>query len=196
MKQKSWFAQGMLCLLLALVLAGCAGGGKNKLLPSTDFITSRWETYEEIIGHYGKVEIGTSEDRLKELGIYDGAKNIEVLNWLSVYNKLPEYAIETRKLDGGILDFIDAGNGRVRAFEITISFTHTHREGSTFLDLLSFRRVTRTLGYTFHGMILLVDNKVVYILKPTGGPIDTLKKDRKPLGPLQNLGKIPASIAW
>lgn len=180
---------------LCFMFSGCAKrkDNRNMLLPSTAVTTSQWKTYEAAKANYRKVVIGMKREKLRELGYYDGAKNVVVLSWLDVYERMPEYAIETRKLDKGILLFIDAGNGRVKAFDIDIFYTHTHREGNAFLDIFNFRRMTRTLGYTFNGMILLVDGSVTYILKPTGGPVDKPMKIRNPLGPFQEI-KIPSGI--
>ena len=189
---------GLLGVLIfsMIITSGCAShkSGGNMLLPSSENVMSSWGTYDEAVTNYGKIKVGMTEENLKVCGVYDGAINVKVLNWLSVYKMLPEDAVKRRKLDQGMIDFLKAGDSRVKAFEVYVLTERRHREGSFFLDTLSFKRTTRTTGYEFSGLILLVDSRVTYVLRPTGGPIDKVRKEKKPLGPFQGLGSLAPSV--
>lgn len=179
----------LLMIFVSVFLFGCGShNGGSAFLPSSESTASCWETYDEAMVNYKNIKVGMVEKSLKDYGIYDGGVNIRVLNWLSVYNMLPEDAVRRRTIDKGILDFIDAGDSRAKAFQINVLFEQSYREGSVFLDLFAFKRRTHTTGYEFNGLILLVDDKVSYVLRPIGGPIDKSKKEKKPLGPLQGIG--------
>lgn len=191
--KKGRFLRLFSTLILLMVIIGCSSrnNGKNSFLPSSETVTSNaWGTYDDAVANYGKIKEKMTEDDLKKFGVYDGGTNIIVRNWLGVYNMLPKYAVESRKLDKGILDFIDAGDSRAKAFEVYILSERRHREGSLFLDVLKFRQKTRTTGYKFSGLVLLVDSKVVYVLRPTGGPINKFRKDKNPFGLLHLAPKV------
>ncbi len=180
----------LIVLFISLLVGGCAGkNGVNPLLPSSDTTGSAWATYAQAVANYEQIKVGMPEEKLREFGVYDGANNIEVWNFVGVYNALPEDAVKNRKFNEGVLFFLDAGNGRVKSFYINILVEHTVREGGFWADLFAFKRTTRTKGYKFKGLILLVDGLVTYVFPPTGGPVDRLVVERKPLGPLQNLGE-------
>ena len=65
---------------------------------------------------------------------------------------------------------------------------HARARRNFFLDFFSLDRTTRTSGWRFEGIVLILDAGVVLFGKHAGEPRrDTTEGVRNPLGPLQNI---------
>lgn len=181
----------VITIMLIFIFSGCAGnavGHKNKYLPSSkEIVVFKWKTYDEAVANYNKIKEGMEEKELKGLGIYDGAANVKIENWLTVQQEvLHNDNIKKEDLDKGIQIFLDAKGPR-KSYKIEINNRYDAREGSTLKDLVGFKKITRTTGFEFSGRILIVDCKVVYVFLPhEGQPVNKLKDETIPLGPLQD----------
>lgn len=71
------------------------------------------------------------------------------------------------------------------AYEINLERIKNQREGSVILDILNFRKNVHTTGWKISVLILIVDDTVEYVLYSGEKNIDTLKRERNPLGPFQ-----------
>ena len=56
------------------------------------------------------------------------------------------------------------------------------------LDLFGFRRKTKISGWEFKAIIVLKNDLVVYKISGGKPKVDELLDEKKPLGPLQNIG--------
>jgi hypothetical protein len=66
--------------------------------------------------------------------------------------------------------------------------------GGFWADTLGFKRIVDVSGWSFNGLILLVEDRVVYTLY--GGQPNLREKEtsRQPLGPVQNLGEAAGGL--
>ena len=80
---------------------------------------------------------------------------------------------------------------RCTSYRIEPSIQDSRRIGNFWLDLFTFKRHTRITGWEFRGLIILVDDVVVY-KDPEGGrpAIHTEEVQKKPLGPLQDAATV------
>ncbi|MDP3051903.1 MAG: hypothetical protein Q8N42_00150 [bacterium] len=179
---------GCLAILAFFIgLAGCAA-----TLPSSKTtITSPWKNFGDIVAAYEKIIPGkTTLEDLKQMG-FDPYKtpNIKILTSTDVINHfMSNPSIKKEDLDSGIQECINAKD-RCRAYQINPGDKKKKREGNFWLDILRFKRQTKESGWEFKGLIIVIDNIVVY-KEPIGGKpqIDLEESEKKPLGPFQELG--------
>lgn len=174
-------------LTLFIGLLGCAA-----VLPSSKTtMTSPWKNFGDIETAYEKIIPGkTTLEDLKQMG-FDPYKtpNIKILTSTDVINYfMSNPSIKKEDLDSGIQECINAKD-RCRAYQINPGDKKKKREGNFWLDILRFKRQTKESGWEFKGLIIVIDNIVVY-KEPIGGKpqIDLEESEKKPLGPFQELG--------
>ena len=174
-------------LALFIALTGCA-----TLLPSSKtVVASPWKNFGDAEAFYEKIIPGkTTLQDLKQMGFdpYE-APNIKILTSRDIVNYfMSNPSIKKENLDEGIQKCIDAKD-RCQAYQIAPSDKKKKREGNFWLDILRFKRQTKETGWEFKGLIIVVDNLVVYKEPVSGDPnIDKPDEQKNPLGPLQELG--------
>ena len=179
-----------LATFLALLIAmGC-----SSLLPSSKVtVKSPWKDYDSAKLDYEKIIPGTTTvAELNKLGFtpYD-VPNIRILNATEIITVfMPTPAIKIEDLDPGIQKCIESKD-RCTAYKIEPSIVDSTRIGNFWLDFFTFKRSTLSSGWEFRGLITIVDNVVTY-RDPAGGrpAISTEEVQKKPLGPLQDIGGI------
>jgi hypothetical protein len=181
------YCNSLVMIILLLMFTGCAS-----LLPSSAIITkSPWQDFDGAKLSYDKIKPGvTTVADLKTLGFDPfSTPNIKMLNVTEVINLfLPNPSIKKEDLDSGIQKCIKSKN-RCTAYQILPHTLNVKRVGNFWLDLFTFKRHTVNTGWEFHGLITIVDDVVTYRDPPGGRPlIDTEQIDRKPLGPIQEVG--------
>jgi hypothetical protein len=182
----------ILVIIISLsVLTGC-----SILMPSSKMTTkSQWKdfndaktTYENIISDKTTVE------DLKKMG-YDPhmAPNIRIMTVTEILTLfLPNPTLKIEDLDPGIQKCIERKD-KCTGYQIIITIQNSDRIGNFWLDLLSFKRHTVSIGWEFRGLITIVDNVVSYRDPACGRPlIHTEQVDIKPLGPFQEIGNTVA----
>ena len=179
---------------LAIFLALLISTGCSSLLPSSKVtVKSPWKDYDSAKLDYEKIIPGTTTvAELNKLGFtpYD-VPNIRILNATEIITVfMPTPAIKIETLDPGIQKCIESKD-RCTAYKIEPSIVNSRRIGNFWLDLFSFKRETIASGWEFRGLITIVDNVVTY-RDPAGGrpAISTEEIQKKPLGPLQDIGGI------
>lgn len=176
-------------VLLLFLVAGCAS-----LLPtSKTTVKSPWQDFDSAKADYEKITPGkTTIEELNNTGFDPHTvPNIRILNatdTINIFMQNPSMRIEN--LDPGVQKCAEAKT-RCTSYRIEPSIIDGKRIGNVLLDLLTFKRHTVSTGWEFRGLIILVDNVVVY-KDPAGGrpSISTEEVQVKPLGPLQD----PVSI--
>jgi hypothetical protein len=171
--------------LWAAALAAAAGC--SVLLPQAQTNTNTgWKSFDEaktaieaMRPHHTRV----ADLRAAGLDPYTNP-NVELLNYSDILRRFPLTGAVTR-LDPGLRECIEAGKACI-GYAVDIRTEHKERVGPFLLDVLSFRRETRSTGWTFNALVLLVDGEVVYALY--GGKPAILQTDKtvEPLGPLQD----------
>lgn len=188
MKRHVFFA----ILIMPLILPSC-----RNLLPSSEVkVKTRWEDFNSARLAYEKIIPGKTT--LAELGKMGFAPyeepNIRIMNATEVINLfMPNPTIRVTDLNPGIQKCIEAKE-RCMAYKIEPTFLKSKRIGSFWLDLFTFKRDTVSSGWEFRGLVTIVDDLVTY-RDPAGGrpAISTEEIQKKPLGPLQDVGGIITS---
>ncbi|MBU1091386.1 hypothetical protein KKA27_00770 [Patescibacteria group bacterium] len=195
MRKNTVFALLILSILTIFAISGCAStkNTPNKYLSrSNEAVLSPFQTWDEIIEKYNKeIVVGkTTTQDLKKMGICEEAPNVGTLNWLSVEKIfIHKENINRKDLPKGVRIFLDAKKNERKAYELVFSDTNKHHEGNFWKHTLNFRKIERKTGWSFYGLILTVDNVVVYTLPYDGkANINVIRKEVNPLGPLQGLG--------
>jgi hypothetical protein len=181
------------CKLLVTVFCFLSVGCSS-LLPSSKATTiSLWGDFESAKSNYGKIAPGqTTLEELNAIGFDPYAvPNIRILNatdTINIFLSNPSIRIET--LDPGVQKCFEV-KARCTSYRIEPTIQDSERIGNFWLDLFQFKRHTVSTGWEFRGLIILVDNVVVY-KDPEGGrpSIHTEDVQIKPLGPLQDAAAI------
>jgi len=174
----------MVCLLFMPL--GCAS-----MLPSSKvMVISPWQDFDSAKTDYGKIIPGqTTLEELNKIGFSPyTVPNIRILNatdTINIFMQNPSMRIEN--LDPGVQKCLEVKGGRCTSYRIEPSVLNSKRIGNFWLDLLTFKRQTVVTGWEFRGLIIIVDNVVVY-KDPIGGrpTVNTEEIINKPLGPLQD----------
>lgn len=175
---------------LLFFTGGCA---TQSLLPTQGVYTeSSFETYTQVEGVVENIEIGkTKYSDLVKLGLdLENIPNVKRLTYLDVMSKFKldspsRYTLFNKiELPSGVLKTLAAREDGL-AYEINLERIKNQREGSVILDILNFRKNVHTTGWKISVLILIVDDTVEYVLYSGEKNIDTLKRERNPLGPFQ-----------
>jgi hypothetical protein len=179
--------------LLPLIVSTSFITGCASLLPSSKQETAHdWGGYDNVKANYDLiVPYETDFQAACKLG-FDPQKtpNVRTLNHAQVVEAvLPSPIQMNGGVPKGLVDCMKAQDA-CYGFFIEPTRIDKRRVGNFFLDYLNFRKETRTTGWRFSALIVIVDNKVVY--KQWSGSPNILEEEvsRNPLGPLQGLNVI------
>lgn len=164
--------------------------GCSTLLPSTKQHTeSPWDSYEAARNAYDNIVPGqTTLTELEVLG-FDPFKtpNVELLNYLDIIQKfMPNQSIRIEDLDPAIQICLKVKDG-CSGLKVSPEWISNKRYGNLFLDLFNFDRKTRTSGWRFDALLVVVDKVVVYKLYSGQPKVLRDENKRNPLGPLQDI---------
>ena len=183
-----------ICRLFATVFLLFLFSGCASLLPSTKAtVISPWEDFDSVRADYGQIIPGqTTLEELYKLGFSPfGVPNLRIMNatdTINIFMQNPSMRLEN--LDLGIQKCFEA-KARCTSYRIEPSILDNKRIGNFWLDLFTFKRHSVITGWEFRGLIVIVDNLVVY-KDPLGGrpTVNTEEIVIKPLGPLQDAATI------
>lgn len=177
--------RGSCALLATLILAaGCA-----QLLPKAEQqVASPWTSFEAARDAFEQIQPdSTTASDLRARGFDPFASaNVQLLSFSDVLLKFP-LADGSHVLDAGLKRCLESGK-HCTGYSVNVQDVHHDRTGNFMLDLLGFKRVVDTHGWTFNGLILLVDDRVVYTLYGGQPRVATKDTQVQPLGPVQSLG--------
>lgn len=180
----------LITICLLLFTGGCA---TQSLLPTQGVYTeSSFETYTQVEGVVEKIVLGeTKYSDLVKMGLdLENIPNVKRLTYLDVMSKFKldspsRYTLFNKiELPVGVLKMLAAREDGL-AYEINLERIKNQREGSVILDILNFRKNVHTTGWKIRVLILIVNDTVEYVLYSGEKNIDTLKRERNPLGPFQ-----------
>ncbi len=184
--------------LLAGVAAALTACGTVQVLPSNKEITeSPFQDYKSAEDAYAKiVPFQTTTDELKAKGLDPYATpNIRVLNYLDLVPRfLPQQSVKKEDLDPAVQACLSARE-RCQGWLAEPSRISRDRTGDVGLDVLGFQRETTSTGWKAQMLVLIQDDVVVYKLWSGTPNINEVKRDTKPLGPLQDLSGAAAGAA-
>lgn len=179
--------------LLLLLFSVLLNTGCQSLLPTQQIYTeTTYKSYAEVENIVNKIEVGkTTYIDLVKLGLdLENIPNVKKLTYLDIMEKFKldspsRYTLFNKiELPLGVLKTLAARENGL-AYEINLEKIKNQREGSVVLDALNFRKNVHTTGWKISVLILIVDDKVEYVLYSGEKNIDTLKKEKNPLGPFQ-----------
>jgi hypothetical protein len=173
-------------VVVAAVLSGCA-----ELLPKTSSeVTSQWHSYEEARAAIERIEpYRTTATDLKAAG-FDPyvTPNVQLLTYSDIVLRFPlSGSMPWERLDRGLRECLEAGKS-CQGYSISVRETKRDRVGNFWLDALHFKRTVDTVGWSFSALVLLVDDRVAYVVHGGQPLIREQETNRQPLGPLQGWG--------
>jgi hypothetical protein len=184
----------LIILILVLIFTSCA-----RLLPSSKAkVNSPWDNFAGAKAEYEKIIPGTTTMAdLKKLRFdpYE-VSNIRIMNVTEIIGIfLPNPSIKKEDLDPGIQKCIE-NNQQCSAYLIEPTSLKKERVGNFWADIFTFRQHTVYTGWEFRGLITIVDDVVTYRDPAGGRPLIRKEEfEKKPLGPLQDIGKVVISEA-
>lgn len=170
-----------------LLAAGLALAACSSLLPrSQSTVKTEWASFDEAKSAIEHIESHkTTRKDLDAAGLDPYTNpNVELLNYSDVLRRFP-LSGSIAKLDPGLRECLEAGKS-CTGYSIVLNQQHKDRIGPFLLDLLSFRRETKSTGWTFNAIVLMVGDDVVYSLYGGKPAISETETTIEPLGPLQN----------
>lgn len=169
-------------VLSAWMVAACS----NMLPRSQTEVQANWSSFEEAKSAIEGIEAHRTTGAQVRASGFDPFTNpnVELLNYSDILRRFP-LAGSIARIDPGLRECMEAGKTCV-GYSIELHKTHRERVGPFLPDLLSFRRETKITGWSFSGVILLVDDHVVYSLYGGKPAISEMEKTFEPLGPLQD----------
>lgn len=185
---------------LALALNALAVTGCSSLHVSENrIVQTPWESFDEAKSAYDEIVTGRSQRQdLARLGFDPYVNpNVKVLTYLDIQRMfLPNSSVKFEHLPSPVQDCL-TGKEDSLAYEINAQMSNSRRHGNLLLDMLSFSRLTREIGWKFNALILICGDKVVYKLWSGQPRLVQFVEKRRPLGPLQELeGRIAIPIGW
>ena len=180
-------------LILAALLTGCSG-----LLPTEkNIVKSPWKSFDEAKAAFDKIApYETTAEELKGLGFDPySTPNIVILNYLDIM-RLFDYDPEHEdSLAEGIRLCLDAKEF-CHGYDVQAADIKHKRIGNVLLDLLKFKRKTKSTGWQFKALIFMINGQVVY--KMWGGKpiVNEYQEKKKPLGPLQEIKAPPVQLGY
>lgn len=172
-------------LVLALLCGACAS-----LLPEAHTNTTSFESFEQARAAVEALVPMKSDRQTLERNGFSPARhpNTTLLTHADVVRRfLPSSLLRREDLDPGIWACLEARDA-CRGLEIVAARIDKVRTGNFWADFFNFERKSRTSGWRFNAVVLLVNDLVVY--RSWGGQpeINELENTLNPLGPLQDIG--------
>jgi hypothetical protein len=175
--------------LAILALVGLLIGCKSLLPVRTVDTQHAWSTYQDVDNVVAQIRVGQSLDDLRALGLdVHKTPNVESLTYLDIAKRFGLIGLKDHTLvvPDGVKKLMEAAeNGR--AYEMTVESTTHERIGSFWADFLQFRKKTHITGWKYTLLLIVVDDKVQYVLHKGNPNIDKLEKEKNPLGPFQKI---------
>lgn len=179
------------CVLLATLLGvALMAIGCTSLLPRSRSESSAFERFEDAqLAVERLVPMKSSRGTLTEAGLNaEKLPNTVILTQSDVLRRfLPSNVLRMQDLDPGVIACIEAKD-KCRGLEFNLARISRIRTGGFFSDFINFSRRTETTGWRFNGIVLLVNDLVVY--RAWGGQplVNEVDVTNNPLGPLQDIG--------
>lgn len=166
------------------------------MLPQSRTESTSFSSFEEVRAAFEKLEpMKTDKATLQANGFNPAAHpNSKLLTHSDVVRIfVPTALLERDDLDPGILACLEARDA-CHGLEFDAAKISRARVGNFFADFVNFHRRTELTGWRFHGLILFVNELVVY--RSWGGQprISEVETTDNPLGPLQDIGPSLLSI--
>jgi hypothetical protein len=171
-------------------------GGCSTMLPQSHTESTSFTSFEEVRAAFERLEPMKSNKRTLQANGFNPSDHpntkllthSDVVRWF-----VPSALLQRDDLDPGILACLQARDD-CHGLEFDAAKISRVRTGSFITDFANFHRRTETTGWRFHGLILFVNDLVVY--RSWGGQprVNEVEIVKNPLGPLQDVGPSLLSI--
>ena len=172
---------------LIVLLVGCSTA--NWLPSKTTDTQAQWGSYQEIESVVKNIKHGHTLQDVKQLGL-DVYKtpNVQLLTYLDIAKRFGLIGLKDKSvtIPDGVRKLMEAAE-KGKGYELVVSSTHSRRVGNFWADFLQFRKETHTTGWELSVLLIVVDDKVEYVLYKGKPNIDKLEKEKNPLGPFQKI---------
>ena len=173
---------------MALVLSACGG-----VLPhEANIESSQFVTYDQAVAAYSKIIVGKTQlSDLPTLGFDPRlTPNIEITSYTGVRGSLaPTQGTTYERMPLAIRLCIEAQSG-CSEYVYRFQRLKTDRSGGVVPQLLGFEHDAVRQGWSAEIDLLLQNDRVVYKLMSSIPNIEEQNNSTKPLGPVQDLGKM------
>tara|TARA_Y100000310_G_scaffold194590_1_gene194574 strand:+ start:1091 stop:1672 length:582 start_codon:yes stop_codon:yes gene_type:complete len=177
----------LLCVLIITVSVGC---NTASWLPSKSVNTqTQWKSYEELQSVVKGIKRGHTLEDVKRLGLdVNTTPNVQLLTYLDIAKRFGLIGLKDKSvtIPDGVKRLMDAAE-KGKGYELNVQATEHNRVGSFWADFFQFRKNTHTTGWQLSVLLIVVDDKVEYILYKGNPNIDKLEKEKNPLGPFQKI---------
>ena len=182
----------MLCFGWSLMLLG----GCTAMLPESRMESTPFSSYEDVRAAFQKLEPMKSHKSTLQANGFNPVEhpNTKLLTHSDVVRIfVPSALLQREDLDPGVLACLEARDA-CHGLEFDAAKISRARVGNFLTDFANFHRRTETTGWRFHGLILFVNDMVVY--RSWGGQprVNEVETTSNPLGPLQDVGPSLLSI--
>jgi len=171
-------------------------GGCSTMLPQSNTESTPFSSFEEVRAAFEKLEPMKSDKSTLRANGFNPSEhpNTKLLTHSDVVRLfVPSALLKRDDLDPGILACLEARDA-CHGLELDAAKISRVRTGNFFTDFANFHRRTETTGWRFHGLILFVNDLVVY--RSWGGQprVNEVELSTNPLGPLQDVGPSLLSV--
>lgn len=167
------------------LLVGC----KSLLPVQTVNTQSNWSTYQDVDNIVAQIKAGQSLDELRDIGLdVDKTPNVESLTYLDIAQRFGLIGLRDKSLivPAGVKKLMTAAE-KGKAYEMVVESTTHNRIGSFWADFFQFRKKIHVTGWKYTLLLIVVDDKVQYVLHKGNPNIDKIEKHKNPLGPFQKI---------
>ncbi len=175
----------LLCLALVITTTGC----KSLFSSTSQRARTPWQNFEEAETAFDKiVPHKTTVPELKVMG-FDPltTPNIKILTYLDLIQRfIPNSSITMADLQPDVRACIESKDC-CHAYEMELDLIDAKRFGNLALDILGFKRNTKTTGWRYKALVIVKDDVVAYKIRSGEPNVDRVEKKSRPLGPLQEL---------
>jgi len=171
-------------------------GGCSAMLPQSSTESTSFSSFEEVRSAFKRLEPMKSDMATLKANGFNPAEhpNTKLLTHSDVVRLLvPSALLKRDDLDPGIVACLEARDA-CHGLEVDAAKIYRARTGNFFTDFANFNRRTETTGWRFHGLILFVNDLVVYRLWGGQPRVNEVEITQNPLGPLQDAGPSLLSI--
>lgn len=160
------------------------------MLPTQTISTqNKWHSYQQLDNIIQKIKLGQTLDELSKIGLdVNNDPNFESLTYLDVAKRfgLIGFRNQSITIPKGVKKLMKAAE-RGRAYELKVESTKHRRIGNFWADFFQFRKNIYITGWKYSLLLIVVDNKVQYLLHKGNPNINKVERHKNPLGPFQKI---------
>ena len=150
---------------------------------------TKWKSYQEIDLLVKHIHAGHTLEDLRAFGLdVNTTPNVESLTYLDIARRfgLIGYRDKVVVLPDGVKKLMQAAE-KGKGYELNVHSTYSRRVGSFCADFFQFRKNVHITGWKYSVLLIVVDDKVEYVLSKGSPNIDKFEREKNPLGPFHKI---------